>query len=155
MKTCHVRNHTKLRAIFTGGFLLRMLTIFNAYAVMKVRISISLSSHFPPPFLLAFPVWLSWVFWWCVTILLSESSVSVTWLSELTLYTSVWTESTMNRLMARLAVIDPGHDGHHAELIGFLSSINSISILSHAQTSCFHFSSIYSVSSPYFSLVLS
>ncbi len=39
----------------------------------------------------------------------------------------------MTRLMARLAVIDPGHDGHHAELIGFLSSINSISILSHAQ----------------------
>lgn len=35
--------------------------------------------------------------------------------------------------MARLAVIDPGHDGHHAELIGFLSSINSISIPSHAQ----------------------
>lgn len=49
------------------------------------------------------------------------------------LYTSVWTVSMTNILMARLAVIDPGHDRHHAELIGFLSSINSISILSHAQ----------------------
>ncbi len=55
MKTCHIRHHTKLREIFTGGFLLRMLTIFNVYVVMKVRTSILLSSHFPPASLLALP----------------------------------------------------------------------------------------------------
>jgi len=81
-------------------------------------------------------------FFFFLPTLVSESSVSVTWLSKLMLYTSVWTVSMMNRLMARLAVIDPGHDGHHAELIGFLSSINSISIFSHAQNiPLFHFSS--------------
>jgi len=61
----------------------------------------------------------------------------------------------MNRLMARLAVIDPGHDGHHAELIGFLSSINSISIFSHAQNiPLFKIFQNIPASSLYFSLVL-